>query len=234
MFVDNKYTKWYYNIVANALARTTVGYKEKHHIIPKSLGGADDMSNLVVLTAREHFICHWLLVKCTSGNAKEKMIYALNGMRRSSKNHERYETKITAKVYETVRKESARLRSEAMKGRTPWNKGKVCPEISLANKGRPNPNKGKPSKNKGKTAWNKGLTGVQVYLNKGKQGHPAWNKGMTSPKKGTTLSEETKAKMRKPRGKQELVTCPHCAKTGGVSNMTRWHFNNCKQLNTLS
>lgn len=34
-------------------------YTEKHHIIPKSLGGDNSKTNLVVLTGRQHFICHW-------------------------------------------------------------------------------------------------------------------------------------------------------------------------------
>ena len=47
-------------------------YYEKHHIIPKSIGGTNDISNLVYLTAREHFIAHWLLFKIyeTSSNIK--------------------------------------------------------------------------------------------------------------------------------------------------------------------
>ena len=36
-------------------------YTEKHHVMPICLGGPDTSSNLVELTAREHFICHWLL-----------------------------------------------------------------------------------------------------------------------------------------------------------------------------
>ena len=39
------------------------GYTERHHIIPRSLGGSDNSSNLVDLTAREHFIAHLLLAK---------------------------------------------------------------------------------------------------------------------------------------------------------------------------
>ena len=38
-------------------------YYEKHHIIPRCLGGPDDEHNLIKLTYREHFIAHWLLVK---------------------------------------------------------------------------------------------------------------------------------------------------------------------------
>jgi hypothetical protein len=36
-------------------------YTEKHHILPKSLGGSNSLSNIVVLTGREHFIAHMLL-----------------------------------------------------------------------------------------------------------------------------------------------------------------------------
>ena len=36
-------------------------YCESHHILPKSMGGDNSPENLILLTAREHFIAHWLL-----------------------------------------------------------------------------------------------------------------------------------------------------------------------------
>ena len=36
-------------------------YYENHHILPKCLGGTNDSENLVLLTAKEHYICHKLL-----------------------------------------------------------------------------------------------------------------------------------------------------------------------------
>jgi hypothetical protein len=39
------------------------GYYESHHIVPKCIGGTDEIENLVLLTAKEHFICHLLLEK---------------------------------------------------------------------------------------------------------------------------------------------------------------------------
>lgn len=36
-------------------------YTEKHHIIPKCMEGTDIETNLVLLTAKEHYICHVLL-----------------------------------------------------------------------------------------------------------------------------------------------------------------------------
>jgi len=38
-------------------------YFEKHHIIPRSIGGSDDDANLVNLTFRQHYVAHELLVK---------------------------------------------------------------------------------------------------------------------------------------------------------------------------
>jgi len=126
--LNNKYSKLYYKITANAKQRITEGYTESHHIIPQSLGGNNDKENLVDLTAREHFICHWLLIKMTEGDDRSKMLYALQGMKAENKYQQRYHTKITARVYEKYRIEHAQNHSETMKGRTPPNKGKKMSE----------------------------------------------------------------------------------------------------------
>ena len=55
-------------LIAKAQSRDIVkGYVEQHHIVPRSLNGSDDSSNLVALTAREHFIAHMLLAKIYGG-----------------------------------------------------------------------------------------------------------------------------------------------------------------------
>ena len=76
MFKTNKYSRAYYSIVERAKSRPKMGYTETHHIIPRSMGGNDQVSNLVELTAREHYICHLLLPKMTDGEDRYKMIYA--------------------------------------------------------------------------------------------------------------------------------------------------------------
>jgi hypothetical protein len=48
-------------IIKRAQNRTLDGYSELHHILPKCLGGTNDETNLVRLTAREHFIIHKIL-----------------------------------------------------------------------------------------------------------------------------------------------------------------------------
>ncbi len=81
MFIENKYTRWYTRLMDNARMRgTPVGYYEKHHIVPKCLGGSNTMLNLVRLTAREHYVAHLLLVKMTSGSQQYSMVCALARM----------------------------------------------------------------------------------------------------------------------------------------------------------
>lgn len=128
----NKYEKWYTTITKNAKNRLLDNYTERHHIVPRSLGGLDDKQNLVDLTAREHFICHWLLTKMHTGEARSKMIYALNGMKRTNKEQERYKTPITSRVYARLKEEFSKTHSETMKGRRAHNKGKPMSEEQKA------------------------------------------------------------------------------------------------------
>ena len=58
----------YQRLIAKAKARVCPeGYVERHHILPRALGGTDDSSNLVALTAKEHFVAHVLLAKIHGG-----------------------------------------------------------------------------------------------------------------------------------------------------------------------
>lgn len=76
-----KYERWYFEIMDRAQSRSIpVGYSERHHIRPRSLGGRDEPSNLVRLTYREHFIAHWLLTKFTVGGDLRRMQRALFAM----------------------------------------------------------------------------------------------------------------------------------------------------------
>jgi len=123
MFKENKYTKYYKMLTERARGRALSEYTERHHIIPQSLGGSNDKANLVDLTAREHFICHWLLIKMTEGEYRGKMLYALQGMKAENKYQQRYSSVITARVYERYRIEHAENHSKRMKGKPAWNKG---------------------------------------------------------------------------------------------------------------
>jgi len=103
--LNNKYTKKYNQLVGSRLQlnrkfKVGCGF-EKHHIIPKSLGGSDAKSNLVVFTPREHCLAHMLLAKMYSGASKAKMITAISSlMQLRNKNR----SVINSKDYERLRK----------------------------------------------------------------------------------------------------------------------------------
>jgi len=64
------YQRIYDTIIGRGKNRILEGYKEKHHIVPRCLGGTDDTKNLVDLTAEEHYVAHQLLVKIYPNNIK--------------------------------------------------------------------------------------------------------------------------------------------------------------------
>jgi hypothetical protein len=110
------YLKVYNNIIQRAKTRKNSCYVESHHIIPKCLGGSNEKNNLVELTAREHFICHWLLAK---HHNTRQLWNAFSMMCIGAKRHKRH---ISSRTFEILR--HAR---------------------SLASKGENNPMFGKPS-----------------------------------------------------------------------------------------
>ena len=105
IFIDNKYTKWYFSIISATQCRTLSAeqYYEIHHIIPKSLGGNNSTDNLVKLTAREHYICHLLLVKMTTDNDQYKMVQAMSAFLSWNNSNHKRTTNITSRVYEYLK-----------------------------------------------------------------------------------------------------------------------------------
>jgi len=110
IMLNNKYYTWYSNICQRAFSRSITGYTEKHHILPKSIFPevAKDPTNLATLTAREHFLCHWLLTKIFVGDSKRKMCYAFSRMIEPGNQYQsRYLPKSTvyAKLRESLAKQ---------------------------------------------------------------------------------------------------------------------------------
>ena len=90
--IENKYSKWYFNFIEDRKHRRLPDnvYIESHHIVPRSLGGADDKTNLIKLTAREHFVAHLLLAHMVSGVSLYKMRAAVNAMKNLNATGKRY------------------------------------------------------------------------------------------------------------------------------------------------
>ena len=248
----NKYNRWYNTITERARDRVLNGYTERHHIIPKSLNGTDDKNNLVNLTAREHFICHWLLTKMYTGEAKAKMIYALNGMKRSNTFAQRYETKITARVYENLKKEFSAIHSTTMKGREPWNRGIPITEEQREKNRIAATGKKRSAEAIAKTvAKQTGQKRSQETKEKIRNALKGRSKGPMS-EEGKRIRSESAKGVPKPPGhtekrlatlakqiadgthySQQKKSCPHCGVIASKGPYTRYHGDKCRaRLNT--
>jgi len=72
------YEKLYVNLlIKHGTEEKPESYSERHHIIPKSLGGDDDSENLIYLSARAHFLDHWLLYKIHNCQKTARAFYGM-------------------------------------------------------------------------------------------------------------------------------------------------------------
>ena len=100
------YQRIYDKLIAHARATPPKGYSERHHILPRCLGGGNESENLIDLSARQHFVAHLLLAKLHGG----KLIYPVWHMSNDGKHGSR--------KYEWVRKRIALEVSKQMKGKS--------------------------------------------------------------------------------------------------------------------
>jgi hypothetical protein len=128
-FLYNKYYVWYMNIVNTAKNRKPLDSNcEKHHIIPKSLGGDNSKENLVNLSFKEHVLCHHLLTKFTEGSDHCKMLNAYSFFLGKNKYNNR--PNLTLRQAALARKFNSLAKqgeNNPMFGVSPWNKG-ISPE----------------------------------------------------------------------------------------------------------
>lgn len=194
------YINVYNNIIDKAKKRQIDGYLETHHIIPKCLGGSDTKDNLVKLTAREHYVCHWLLAK--HYNVKP-LWYAFSMMCVESKRHQR-SLEFNSRHYE---------------------RAKIARSYAASGEG--NPMFGKPSACKFHTEETKEKI-RQSKL--GKKRTPFTRPSPTEETRHKMSLAKKGVPNPKLKGRiMEKYECPHCGKIiGGISNFRRYHNDNCK------
>jgi hypothetical protein len=113
------------------------GYFERHHIIPLCMHGTNDKSNLVLLTGREHYLCHKLLTKMYSNN--QKIIFAYHRILYS----QNFKTPAqSSKEFENFRLKHSNFIRSLRIGQKASNETKIKMKLSNANK-----NKGRKHSN---------------------------------------------------------------------------------------
>jgi hypothetical protein len=169
-----RYLNRYYKLIEHYSKIIFDGYTETHHILPKSMGGNEDKTNLIVLSARVHFIAHYLLWKAYQNQSMAAAFILMKGCNRGQKRH------YNSKLYEKVKQEYSEIQSIKMSGENNSFYGKshtketrekmsmakqkllesdwINPHIGMkrseqtrikisnSKKGKPSPKKGKPGK----------------------------------------------------------------------------------------
>lgn len=236
------YNKIYNNLIESRLKfdreKNKDGLLELHHIIPKSLGGSEELTNLVLLTPREHYIAHWLLYKIHTGKDKSKMAYAFfrmcsnnpNQKRTiSSKDFERAKFSMSLscsgennpnfgkKLWNTEQRKEISKRQQgkgnSMYGKTPWNKGKQIGKLSKERKQHlSNVLSGRKIKESTKQKISEALTGKPKSLEHKEQLSKSLKGRPRNIESARKTGESLKGR------KHEIVTCPHCGKVGGENS----------------
>jgi hypothetical protein len=191
----------YNNIIEKRKNILIEGYTEKHHVIPRCMGGTDDIDNLVHLSAREHFLAHILLTKIYIGNAK--LIYAANMMmhcnqkKHGSRYYEWLKKKWILEIDHSHSDETKQKISKANKGRVQSDEHRK--KNSDANKGANNAMYGKTHTKEARDkiiAANLGK--VRTEESKQKQSESTKGKIVRDEKYREKMSEVKKGKKRKP------------------------------------
>lgn len=234
----NKYEKWYSSIIEKGRISRPKLKTERHHIVPECFfknrvrngpagwldGDPDDPNNFTYVTGREHFICHWLLIKMHTGLARRKMVNAMYMMQAGNDLQERYQTRITSRMYEKLREEYAEYISKL-------NTGRIQPQDEKARQIAATTGR---TRDPFSEEWRNNLS----RNHKSKQ--PEFNGSLseeTRKKIGDRIRGRKQTEEEKQRrsvanlGKtQEKRQCPHCNQSISVNTYPRWHGTNCKQL----
>jgi hypothetical protein len=179
-------------------------YYEKHHITPRWLSGTDTKDNLILLTAKEHFIAHLLLWKHYRDRSS-----ALAFHKMTKSNNPLQERKFTATQFEKARIAFV----ETQLGKKNWSYINGSP-----NKGKSSPNKGKKL---GKRDW---MTG-----DKNPARSPEVGLKISAALLGRTKSQEHLQKLNNVFFSKPKLICQYCSTVVDYRNFSRWHGTNCKK-----
>lgn len=197
------YQLHYNRLIERAKTRQLDCYVERHHIIPRCMGGTDSKDNLVKLTPEEHFLAHQLLVKIYPNN--NKLVFAATCMSRNS-NGKRTDNKL----YGWIRRRLSKAVSIQQKGIPETVESNLKRSLTLKgrNAGKNNPFYGKEHTQEFKDQL------TEKWSGKNNPFYGSSRKGSDNPFYGKH---------------PQKYKCPHCGTEASKGNLTKWHNDNCKQ-----
>lgn len=239
------YKKHYELLITRGQNRVLEGYVEKHHIIPRCMGGSDERENLVQLTPEEHFLAHQLLIK---------MYPTVTGLARATQLMTIHQTEYRTnnKLFGWIRRKCAIDSSSQMKK---WHEENGHPKGMLGKTHSDDTKKQVAATVKklqieavGVRVYTYNLDGTfykefrtltdcAEYLNTSPSNVKYTAEGRFQHCAGKQIryefTESIEAYRNPNAGKvYDSTICPHCNKKGSGPAMKRFHFENCKHKKT--
>lgn len=231
--------------------KSTDNYFEAHHIVPRCLGGLDTKENIVLLTAREHYIAHKLLTMIYPSNNKLSLaLWCMVSLKSRNRDY-----RISSREYEELKL----LVSKRMSGKNnpvhkmqvnPFQRPEIIEKIKLKNKGK---KLSEETKNKisQKAVGRKQTEETKNKIRLGNIGKVVTDYTRQKISKANTGRKKSEQEIEKirlrligvPNAKTSETnkrlnsmkfTCQHCNRTiGGKANFIRFHNDNCKSKNNV-
>ena len=205
-------------------------YIESHHILPQSMGGLNDDDNLVKLSARQHYLAHWMLWKAYKS---KEMTFAFFSMSNQSNQYQGRNRRINSRIYENLRNEFSTLLSKTAEDK--WQDSAYRQKHIDTN------NSEKTQKirsEKAKELWQnpdyvekllasraKARAEGRVRTDHSKCGQPGELNPMKRPE---VKAKNTGVNHYSNRDGYVKPSCIHCGITTTPTNIKRWHNENCK------
>jgi hypothetical protein len=102
----------YDRLIERARGRKLSGYSERHHVLPRCMGGGNSRENIVRLTPEEHYVAHLLLVKIHPRNFR--LLWAASSMTGANRRQQARKNKL----YGCLRRRLSDGMRERSSGRT--------------------------------------------------------------------------------------------------------------------
>ena len=231
------YQMVYKSLIDRRKAQSPSGYSERHHVIPKSLGGDNSRENIVSLTAREHYFCHKLLARIYGGKMWQALFLMSHGSVTSASG-----VRISSRDYSIAREMASREKSIAMTGSSSIS-GEMNPSADKSVYRFSHSDHGVVSMKRSELCerFSLSVKGISKIVTAEAKSYKGWcfhgldsESTVTEHKKkrssllGSRLSESHIKALVEAKKKQIDVICPFCGVKGKGSVMNRWHFDRCK------